>query len=173
VRKEEKVSLKWVTASEQNNKGFYVQRSTRGGEWKDIAFVFSQADGGNSSGELSYSFTDVNPSKGVSQYRILQVDFDGKGHYSETRAVRGSEASGKLLMFPNPSATGSVTLLFDTEGSRNILVADVSGRIVKQYRNVSTGSLQINSLSTGFYTVQVLDTVSGTTQVEKLIIKSR
>jgi hypothetical protein len=169
---ENKVALTWVTANEQNNRGFQVQRNT-GGEWKDIAFVFSQADGGNSSAELSYSYTDVNPSKGVSQYRILQVDLDGKGRYSETRAVHGTAASGKLLLFPNPSHTGAVTLVFATEGAKNILVYDISGRTVQEYKNIAGSSLEVKNLVSGVYTVQVRDGVTSTVTTEKFIITKR
>jgi hypothetical protein len=51
------VLLHWQTATEQNNKGFYVQRNTGNG-WKDLALVFSAAADGNSSTGNSYAFTD-------------------------------------------------------------------------------------------------------------------
>jgi hypothetical protein len=174
VRKDDsKVSLSWTTAMEKDNKGFYVQRSTGSGGWKDAGFVFSQADGGNSSSELSYTFTDVNPSKGVSQYRILQVDLNGLGHYSGIRSVGGSQASSRLLLFPNPSSTGAATLLFDGDGNRDVMVADMSGRIVQQHRSITAGSLILRNLPDGFYTVQVRDNTAGTTATEKFVIMKR
>lgn len=173
VRKDDsKVNVTWTTAMEQNNRGFHVQRNTGSG-WKDVAFVFSQASEGTSTQELSYTFTDLNPTKGVSQYRVLQVDLDGKGRYSNIASVRGTGAAARLLLFPNPSATGSVTLLFDSEGARDITVADVTGRVVQQYRNVAAGSLDVKNLSNGFYTVQVRDAATGAVTIEKFIIKKR
>ena len=169
-RKQDKVAMKWETASELNNKGFYVQRRTEG-EWKDVGFVFSQSQTGNSASGLAYSFTDANAYKGISQYRILQVDLDGTGHFSETRAVQGSAASGKLLLFPNPSATGSVTLVFDSEGTRNVIVTDVSGRIIQQHRSITAGSLNLTNLGSGFYTVQVSDAATGSTTIDKFIVR--
>jgi hypothetical protein len=147
-----------------------VQRNING-EWKDIAFVFSAADGGNSSTELSYKFTDVNGAKGITQYRILQVDLDGKGTYSVIRMVPGSTASGKLLLFPNPSSNGAVTVLFDTEGTRHVLVSDVVGRTIRQYRNITDNKLDVKNLSSGFYTMQVQDLATGVISIEKFIIK--
>jgi hypothetical protein len=166
------VEITWETAMEQDNRGFHVQRNTGSG-WQDVAFVFSQAENGNSTQELRYSFTDNNNSKAVSHYRILQVDLDGKGRYSETRSVRGTSAATKLLLFPNPSTTGSVTLLFEDAGTREVVVNDLAGRIVKQYRSVNTGSLEVGPLGNGFYTVQVKNTTTGTLSVEKFIIKER
>jgi len=170
TRKGDKVDLKWETATELNNKGFYVQRRTEG-EWKDVGFIFSQSQTGNSASGLAYTFTDANAYKGISQYRILQVDLDGTGHFSETRAVQGSATSGKLLLFPNPSATGSVTLVFDSEGTKNVIVTNVSGRIIQQHRSITAGSLNLTNLGSGFYTVQVSDAATGSTTIDKFIVR--
>jgi len=170
TRNGKQVLLQWVTVTEQNNKGFYVQRSTDG-VWKDIGLVFSQNEDGNSNTELSYSFKDLNLSKGLTQYRILQVDFDGKGHYSETRAVRGETSASKLTLFPNPSTTGTVSLLFDAAGIKDVTIMDVTGQVIKQYKNITGSSLQINGLQSGLYTIVVRDAAASTTLVEKLLVK--
>lgn len=170
ARNGKQVVLQWATAMEQNNKGFYIQRST-GGEWKDIGLVFSQNEDGNSTSQIDYSFKDLNPVKGITQYRILQVDFDGKGHYSETRAVRGEESSSKLTLFPNPSSNGTVNLLFDANGSKEVTVLDASGQVIKQYKNITGTSLQLKSLQNGLYTVVVRDFAASTTNIEKLLVK--
>ena len=172
TRAGKQVLLKWETASEHNNKGFYLQRNS-GGEWKDIALVFSKEEDGNSNTELAYSYTDLNPEKGIAQYRVLQVDFDGMGRYSETRAVQGETAGSKLTLFPNPSTTGTITLLFDAAGSRDVSVSDMSGRLVQQLKNVKNSSLEVKGLETGFYTIRVNDNATGTTSIEKVIIKKR
>jgi len=67
--------LHWSTASEQNNKGFAVERSSDATNWKQIAFV---AGKNNSSAVNNYSATDFAPSNGVNYYRLKQIDFDGK-----------------------------------------------------------------------------------------------
>ncbi len=171
-RKGEKVLLKWATATEQNNKGFYIQRST-GAAWKDVAFVFAATADGNSTTEQSYSYADLNPSKGVTQYRILQTDLDGKGHYSVTRSVHGMDAAGGLMLFPNPSATGAATLLFETDAVHDVIVSDLSGRRIQQHTGITGGSFELKNLQTGFYTVQVTDNATRQITVEKLIVKKR
>src|SRR5262249_24022771 len=108
------VNLKWSSASESNNFGFEVQRLIGTGTWQTISFVSSQATGGNSSSELTYTFTDQNTSKGVSQYRIKQVDIDQRAKFSEIRAVRGLGQMGKTIVYPNPSfGGGKVSVIFD------------------------------------------------------------
>ncbi len=167
------VVLEWETAMEEANRGFHVQRNTDG-SWKNIGFVFSAAQGGNSSEVLKYAFKDANGSKGITQYRILQVDMDGKGKYSEVRAVRGLETAARITLFPNPSSTGSFNLMFEDGSSvRDVVVSDVSGRVVKQYKAVSGNTLTVDGLTDGFYTVQVANRNSGTISIEKVIIKKR
>jgi len=172
-RNKSKVELSWGTAMEENNRGFHVQRNIDG-SWKNIGFVFSQANGGNSSEALSYSFNDVNNSRGITQYRLLQVDHDNKGRYSEVRSVRAEEQLSKIMVYPNPSNTGSVNVMFeDASALRDVYVTDVAGRVVKQYRNVNTNLLTIENLADGYYTIQITNRATAATTVEKVIIKKR
>ena len=172
-RNKSKVELTWETASEENNRGFHVQRNIDG-TWKNIGFVFSQAERGNSTSALSYSFNDANSSRGISQYRLLQVDHDNKGKFSEVRSVRGEDQLSKIMVYPNPSNTGNINVMFDDASSlRDVFVTDVAGRVVKQYRNVNTNLLTIENLVDGYYTIQITNRTTAATTVEKVIIKKR
>lgn len=170
-QKKEQVLLKWETASEQNNRGFYIQRKTSG-EWKNIAFVFSVADKGNSNATLAYEYKEMNTSSGVTQYQLQQVDMDGKTSYSDVKAVMGMEQKGSVLIFPNPSSNGKVNLVFSEHNvARDVLVSDMSGRIVKQYRQVRDGSIEIEGLKSGFYTIKITNHSNSVSTVEKVIVK--
>jgi hypothetical protein len=173
-RVKSKVTLKWETASESNNSGFEILRKVGNGAWQNVAFVPSQANGGNSSSVLTYEFNDVNTGKGISQYRLRQVDRDKKASFSEIRSVRGFEEAGKLVIYPNPSSNGKVNLVFeDKTTSRNVLVSDMSGRIIKQYRNISNNSLVVDQLENGVYNIHITDLNTATTTVEKVIVNKR
>jgi hypothetical protein len=172
ARNDQKVSLKWETSFEQNNKGYNIQRNT-GNEWKDIAFVFSKADGGNSGNALSYEYNDFNNSKAVSYYRILQVDNDGKARYSEVRSVRGLEQADKLMLFPNPGTGGKINVLFENEPSaKDVLVVDATGRVVKSFKSVVMNNLIIDQLKPGIYTIQIKNLSSQTVSSDKFIIQN-
>lgn len=163
-------ALTWETASESNNRGFYVQRNTGGG-WKDVSFVESKAVGGNSSSLLYYEFNEANTEKAVTQYRLKQVDVDGKFKTSEIRSIKGISQTSRTMVYPNPSNDGSVNILFDDEhGNRDILISDMGGRIIKQYRNVSVSTMRIDQLRPGMYTVRITNQSSGTQQNEKLVV---
>ncbi len=170
-RNKEKVAVKWETASESNNKGFNVQRKTTG-NWENIAFIFSTALNGNSNTDLSYLFSEVNNTKGLSQYRIQQVDINNKTSYSDIRSVKGEGASNKLLVYPNPSSDGKINLVFEDQSAKNVVVRDMSGRMIKQFKNV-VNNLPIENLETGMYSIQVTDVSTAEVSVEKVIIKKR
>jgi hypothetical protein len=163
-------ALNWETASESNNRGFLIQRNTGGG-WKDVFFVESKAAGGNSSSLLTYEFNEANTEKAVTQYRLKQVDIDGKSKVSEIRSIKGISQTSKTMVYPNPSNDGSVNILFDDErGTRDVLISDMGGRIIKQYRNVSATTMRVDQLNPGMYTIRITNQSSGSQQNEKLVI---
>jgi hypothetical protein len=165
------VGVSWTTASEKDNRGFNVQRNDGSG-WKNVAFVFSQSVAGTSSADLSYEYNDANTEKGVSQYRIQQVDLDGRATFSLIRAVRGESTATKLLVYPNPSSTGNVNVVFDNSiGVRDISVSDATGRLVRTFKSVTNSVLLIENLRKGFYTLRVTNRTTAASTVEKVVIK--
>jgi hypothetical protein len=166
------VDLKWTTASESNNLGFEIQRLIGAGSWKTVSFVYTQAIAGNSGSDLNYSYTDINSTKGITQYRLRQVDIDQKSKYSEIRAVRGDGQSGKTIVFPNPGiAGGKVNVIFeDADGTRDVSLIDLNGRIVKQWKNITNNNLQIENLTPGFYNLKVTVRETGEQTIEKIVV---
>jgi len=108
------VLLNWVTATEINNFGWEVQRSTphsppyQGGEdearggWKTIGFVEGS---GNSNSPHNYLFKDKPNQYGNYLYRIKQIDNDGTFEYNGTVSIMYEHnRSGEeyLSAYPNP-----------------------------------------------------------------------
>lgn len=65
--------LKWTTAMEYHNKGFAVERSTDGKNFREIDFVKSLAPNGTSSSNLEYEYTDLLPIPGNNYYRLNRL----------------------------------------------------------------------------------------------------
>lgn len=172
-RNRSNVDLTWVTATEQNNRGFDLQRSGAGG-WQSIAFVPTNAKDGNSNGDISYQFTDANPSKGVSQYRIMQIDLNGKASYSQIRSVQGEGQSGRNIVAPNPSSNGMVNVIFESGNvKRDLQLMDMNGRMVKQWNGYADNSLQITDLTPGVYQLRILNRETGQQGMEKIMVTNR
>lgn len=174
ARNNSTVVLKWETVSEQNSRGFYVERNLGNNIWQTMGFVETKAANGSSNSLLKYDFSDLNNAKGISQYRLRQVDIDGKHAYSPIRAVRAGGQKGKTIVYPNPSADGKVNVVFaDVNTPRDVSLSDLNGRIIRQWKNVTTNNLQIDNLLAGFYTLRIVDTESGAQTVEKIVVKKR
>lgn len=72
----ETVELKWQTATETNNMGFYIDKMVDN-EWENISFILGQ--GTTTSGQ-SYSYRDNlknYKSTAIIKYRLRQVDYNG------------------------------------------------------------------------------------------------
>jgi hypothetical protein len=165
------VAITWTTAMEQNSKGFNIQRNVNG-EWKTIAYVPSQSLDGNSSSDLNYSFVDGNSEKGITQYRIQQVDLDGNSKFSDIRAIRGDGNLAKVVVYPNPSTDGKVNIVFEDNSSlRDIIVNDMQGKVIRSFRGISNNILVIEKLTTGFYTIKVSNRTTNASSVHKVVIK--
>lgn len=165
------VVLRWQTETEINNRGFAVQRNMGNNNWETITFISSRVQGGNSNATLVYTYTDINSNKGITQYRIQQVDLDGMSKYSQIRAVRGDAQKSKMIVYPNPSTDGRVTVVFEEkEGARDIILTDMNGRIVQQWKGVLNNTLQIENLGSGMYTLRVTIKETGVQNVGKILV---
>ena len=126
---ESKVILNWQTATEVNNYGFEVERTSprpspqgEGGEagrgWEKIGFVQGH---GNSNSVKEYLFVDRNVSNGKVSYRLKQIDNDGKYEYSkeiEVDLITPNEFS-LSQNYPNPF-NPSTTIKFGLPKTSNV-----------------------------------------------------
>ena len=165
--------LKWETAWEQNNAGFAVERNVNGA-WEQVGWVASLAQNGNSDVMLNYTFMDNNNIKGITQYRIRQVDIDSKSTYSVIRSVRGDGQIGKTIIYPNPSNNGKVNVVFeDASVTREIAVSDMSGRLIRQIRGITNNNITIDNLNPGMYTIRIVSVETGEQVVQKIVVNKR
>jgi len=174
VRSGSSVNLRWETMSEQNCRGFAVERNSGNNAWIEVGFINTQSINGNSSDLLSYQFNDFNDSKHLTQYRIRQVDIDSRSKYSEVRSVRGLDQKGTIIVYPNPTNDGKVNVVFEDKNViREIALIDMSGRVVKQMKNVSNNNIVIDNLLSGMYTLRVYVPATGEQAVEKIVVNKK
>jgi hypothetical protein len=163
--------LKWETAMESNNSGFSVLRSTDHTTWEFVAFIPSQANGGNSSMQLAYSFNDVNTERGVTLYRVKQTDLDGNAKFTEVRSVRGNGQKLKTIVYPNPSNDGRVNVVFEnSDGIYDVNLFDMTGRMLRQWKSLTGNTLQVSNLEQGMYSLRIIDKASGEQFIEKIVV---
>jgi len=127
VRTKTGVRLNWETATEVNNYGFEIERSTENGSWVKIAFV----QGHNTSNSPKYyQFLDNNAGDTKLFYRLKQIDNDGTFEYSNTIEIAGSLPKGiKLLQnYPNPfNPSTKISYELPDGGYTSLRIFDVLG----------------------------------------------
>lgn len=168
-----KVSLGWVTSSEQLNKGFRVERQTEStnGKYEQIGFVGSKAKGGNSQNTLSYEFIDVAPKVGATSfYRLVQEDLDSKLTYTEVRVVKLNGQSLSMV-FPNPS-NSAVNIVRTADARKmNILVIDPSGKVISQFNNITDANYRIILPQSGVYNIKMIYTETGEQFIQRVVVQ--
>ena len=153
---ESNVSLSWSTATELNNSGLQVERSN-GSAYEVVGFV---AGHGTTTDIQNYNFVDQNVVAGSYNYRLKQVDFDGRFEYSNTIEVEvlGVKEFALNQNYPNPfnpSTTINFSLAVDSKVSLKIF--DVLGQEVATLLNgqLAAGSQKVSfdasSLNSGVY----------------------
>ncbi len=98
-----KIILVWETATELNNSGFVVERSSDNKLFERIGFIEGK---GTTTEKQEYTFTDAGLSgKGKFYYRLKQIDHDGTETYSDVIEVDYSAIPRVFSLsqnYPNP-----------------------------------------------------------------------
>jgi hypothetical protein len=157
------VNLSWTTQSENNSKGFYIERSADGIHFKDLIFVPTKAALGNSSVKLSYENTDIFPLPLFNYYRLRQMDADDKISYSKTVLVRFNKNDDLYIsnIYPQPAPYVlhiSVEATGEHEASLSIL--DIQGKLLKQmFVHATKGSnlfnVNVSTFASGTYFIRI------------------
>jgi large repetitive protein len=145
--------LDWMTATEQNNEGFYIQRSIDGENWETLDFVHGF---GTTNEPQNYSYIDERPLAGFNYYRLKQVDYSEDFEYSDVRVVEFEGKSLAVNVYPNPVQD---VLNIDFEGEVQdavFSIFNISGQLVRQ-ENLSNANnlIHLSDLDGGFYFIKV------------------
>ena len=150
------VELSWITATETNNSGFEVQRST-GDEFEVIAFVNGH---GTTTETQAYSYSDRNVNVGTYSYRLKQIDFDGTFEYSNVieADVPAPAVFALDQNYPNPfNPSTKIRFSIPTEADVRLNVYNTLGQEVAEIVNsrLKEGFHEVNfdavSLTSGIY----------------------
>jgi len=154
---ENNVTLNWITATELNNSGFDVLRSTEETVWEKIGFV---AGFGTTTEIHSYSFVDENLASGQYTYRLKQVDYDGTFELSDVINVEVTNPVKYNLSqnYPNPFNPSTAIKFSLAEGGNVTLnVYNTLGEEVALLVNqiMESGTHEVNfdalNLNSGIY----------------------
>lgn len=158
------VELTWATASEDNNKGFVIEKGNDSYTWSVLAEVPSASPNGHSSKKLSYKLTDSQTLVTTTYYRLKQIDKDGTPHIYAIRSIKVRDLP--ITIFPNP-ASSKVTI-GGLNGVSTIQLFDFNGRKMRSETATADNIvMDITDFPIGIYNVIVSDD-KGNVNTQKL-----
>jgi hypothetical protein len=149
------VSLNWITAAENTNVYFTVERSSNAQNFEAILRVETQ--NGDTQQRQTYVAFDNAPFIGYNYYRLRQTDRNGHYSLSKIIAIYHSQKGGGVLVKANPVKNGEMQIsldenttdvnwhLYDTQGKELY-----KGTIVDKVTTIST-----TALTPGLYILRV------------------
>jgi Secretion system C-terminal sorting domain len=150
--KNSEVILNWSTAQEINNDYFTIQRSKDINGWESIEKV---SGSGTSSHINYYTGYDRVPCAGISYYRLMQTDLDGKQTYSFIRSVNLGIQTG-ISVYPNP-ASHFITINFYQTDTYQVSLFNNSGQMMMApvFVNGNKTSISVLNYPDGIYFIRV------------------
>ncbi len=131
IKENSNAVLSWQTASELNNEGFEIERSSSGQLFNKIGFVKGS---GTINKFKNYAYTDIDAfaQNEVAYYRLKQIDFDGKFNYSSVILVNDFKGVfDQISAIPNPfNSTFAIRMISNYKIDAEIVITDIQGKTV-------------------------------------------
>jgi hypothetical protein len=137
------VAVSWQTAFEHNNSHFILEKTYDGLEWEVISIIQGS---GNSTQPIDYAYDDTNPYRGISYYRLSQVDYDGT---KETFNIVGTNCMNDIddIIQVNPNPTNGLFTItinpYYVNQNSMIKITNSSGSVVYEYYNLNHSNYNI------------------------------
>lgn len=152
------VNLMWMTAVEENNDFFTVERSTDANFYEELDRVKGV---GNSSEPTLYEVTDGTPPSGRVYYRIRQTDFDGQQSFSNQVEVMFDQSNITLRAYPNPTIDiANLEINMEEPTRASMILMTIQGReIMRKAIDLQAGrnlqQVDMSGYPAGTYLIQV------------------
>lgn len=157
------VVLKWITASEQDNHHFTIEKSRDASEWAAIGTV---PGAGNSSSMINYSYTD-DGAQGLAYYRLRQTDINGTTTVSNTIAAGCGTDNGTAIVNAWDDGTYLNLVVSSTlDAVYDLTLMDAQGKVMttRASQVINTGSTTLrvdkHGIATGIYMVQLFNSTN-------------
>lgn len=150
--------LNWVTATELNNFGFYIEKSLDQENWSNIGFV----EGKGTTTEINHYFFIDSSSIQVRQfYRLKQMDYNGNFNYSDIISSSNDIPSeyNIIYCYPNPfNNSTTIQFILGNDEAIELLIYNTLGEIVNRIfegtlekQKLYTFNFKADGLSSGVY----------------------
>ncbi len=149
------IDLNWVTALEEDNSHFDIERSADNKNWQKLTQIAGQ---GTKRTFTAYNYADEQPLRGINYYRLRQVDTDGAEQFSNV--VNATMEHGtRYTIAPNPIENNTLRIVVDEPGNDDITCAiySLDGSLLRTNTFASSAQMvwKLDGLTTGLYMVKI------------------
>ena len=151
------VQLNWKAITDEDAKGFEIERSTDQSYWEKLIFVNKNSISMNT----NYSYTDHQPEEGRSYYRLKMIEKNGNSKYSNIKWINIDQVKKDIRIVPNP-VTNKATVIVTGISSTNakMTIRDLSGHVViSKTINIKQGEnaipVNVSSYAPGIYILEI------------------
>jgi photosystem II stability/assembly factor-like uncharacterized protein len=159
--------LDWDVESAEDISKFNIQHSADGITFKTIGEKAATSD-------KTYTYIHESLVQGKNYYRIMQILNNGSAAYSAIRTVNVSKSDADVVLSPNPSNDGWVSLSFigvKTNEKVSVNIINTVGQVVARYSISNSGKPEfINIAASGVYNVQCTF-ANGEQLVKQVVVK--
>lgn len=169
------ITINWVTAWEEENQGFDIQKSTNAKSFETVGAVDGKY---NTQVQSVYEFIDPNVAPGqIYYYRLKQKDTGGTSTLSQIIVVRvdGAEQGNENVIAPNPNK-GNFSVLGQKSMPANLTLYNPSGLEVpiQTEQGASRDAFNVQTrtcLSPGVYYLHIKPTDGSGTKALKVLVE--
>lgn len=147
--------LNWATAYEANASRFEIEFATVGAGFKKLDEVIAKSDGASTS-KYEFIQTDAGLLGASIQYRLKQIDVDGRFCYSVIRNVTFGNFIPSATLYPNPIKRGQSLTVCHSE-IREVVIFSASGKKLfsTTYNGENRITISTKALTPGFYFLSI------------------
>lgn len=102
-----------------------------------------------------------------------QTNYSYNPYFSNTAVPTNQNINDKerVVVYPNPTSNGQVSVQFTgTDINTDLMLIDISGRNIKQWKAISNNRVDIGNLKKGVYTLLIRDRQYNTQTTKKIIV---
>lgn len=155
VKKGNTIVLEWTTDNEINTSHFELFRA---GQSVSLQYLDKKAAAGSTGARTNYTYTDLNPIKGVSYYQLRMVDKDLRFKLSKLVKVTMEELNA-FNVYPNPVTSNSLFVEHSGGKISGIKLIAMDGKqMVCTYTSQSDKRIKVSipfQTAKGMYSLQV------------------
>ncbi|MCS7078116.1 MAG: T9SS type A sorting domain-containing protein [Bacteroidia bacterium] len=141
----DKVLLQWNASDFDPQDSYYIERSTNGTDFTQIAQIYTQK--GSTYDNDIYGYTHLS-------YRVVQKTKDGQEFYSNIEQVQVSNSNQYTYLFPNPTQN-MINIYTNAYLNTSVQILDYTGRkIGEKFIDTPTTILDVSDWAKGLYFVQ-------------------